>query len=126
MFKKAKAKLLTRLFMEWVSTEKDVESLMLTRTLIDKRKRISSCAAAFIFFSPSLGLNGTQHLVPDRHDDTTYCLRKKKEQNINPASTVYRTVYGIVYGMVFIRSTFLAFRPCAPTPGRWLSTQRPL
>lgn len=39
MFKKAKAKLLTRLFMEWVSNEEDVESLTLTRELIDKRKQ---------------------------------------------------------------------------------------
>lgn len=39
MFKKVKAKLLTRLFMEWVNQEEDVESLMLTRTLIEKRKQ---------------------------------------------------------------------------------------
>tara|TARA_R110001606_G_scaffold373801_1_gene531305 strand:- start:1428 stop:1598 length:171 start_codon:yes stop_codon:yes gene_type:complete len=49
MFKKAKAKLLTRLFMDWVNTEKDVESLMLTRQLIDKRKE------AIIGYSPIIG-----------------------------------------------------------------------
>jgi hypothetical protein len=53
MFKKVKAKLLTRLFMEWVSTEKDVESLMLTRTLIDKRKQEVTGHSPVIGFKPS-------------------------------------------------------------------------
>ena len=53
MFKKAKAKLLTRLFMEWVSTEKDVESLMLTRTLIDKRKQEVTGYSTVIGFKPN-------------------------------------------------------------------------
>jgi len=38
MFKKAKSKLLTYLFTDWVNTEKDVETLMLTKQLIDIRK----------------------------------------------------------------------------------------
>ena len=38
MFKKAKSKLLTYLFTDWVNNEKDVETLMLTKQLIDIRK----------------------------------------------------------------------------------------
>lgn len=36
--KKIKAKLLTYLFTDWVKTEKDVETLLLTRDMIEKRK----------------------------------------------------------------------------------------
>lgn len=36
--KKLKAKLLTYLFTDWVKTEKDVETLLLTRDMIEKRK----------------------------------------------------------------------------------------
>ena len=36
--KKLKAKLLTYLFTDWVMTEKDVETLILTRDMIEKRK----------------------------------------------------------------------------------------
>jgi hypothetical protein len=36
--KKLKAKLLTYLFTDWVKTEKDVETLLLTRDMITKRK----------------------------------------------------------------------------------------
>ena len=36
--KKLKAKLLTYLFTDWVKTEKDVEALILTRDMIEKRK----------------------------------------------------------------------------------------
>ena len=38
MFKKVKSKVLTYLFTDWVNTEKDVETLMLTKQLIDIRK----------------------------------------------------------------------------------------
>jgi hypothetical protein len=36
--KKIKAKLLTYLFKDWVKSEKDVETLLLTRDMITKRK----------------------------------------------------------------------------------------
>ena len=36
--KKIKAKVLTYLFTDWVKTEKDVETLILTRDMIEKRK----------------------------------------------------------------------------------------
>jgi len=36
--KKLKQKLLTYLFTDWVKTEKDVETLLLTRDMITKRK----------------------------------------------------------------------------------------
>ena len=36
--KKLKAKLLTYLFTDWVKTEKDVETLILTRDMIENRK----------------------------------------------------------------------------------------
>ena len=36
--KKLKAKLLTYLFTDWVKTEKDVETLLLTRDMITRRK----------------------------------------------------------------------------------------
>lgn len=36
--KKLKSKLLTYLFTDWVKTEKDVETLLLTRDMITKRK----------------------------------------------------------------------------------------
>ena len=36
--KKLKSKLLTYLFADWVKTEKDVETLILTRDMIEKRK----------------------------------------------------------------------------------------
>jgi len=36
--KKLKAKLLTYLFTDWVKSEKDVETLLLTRDMITKRK----------------------------------------------------------------------------------------
>ena len=36
--KKIKAKLLTYLFTDWVKSEKDVETLLLTRDMITKRK----------------------------------------------------------------------------------------
>jgi hypothetical protein len=36
--KKIKSKLLTYLFTDWVKTEKDVETLLLTRDMITKRK----------------------------------------------------------------------------------------
>jgi hypothetical protein len=36
--KKNKAKLLTYLFKDWVKSEKDVETLLLTRDMITKRK----------------------------------------------------------------------------------------
>ena len=38
MFKKAKSKLLTYLFTDWVNNEDDVETLMLTKQLIDIQK----------------------------------------------------------------------------------------
>ena len=38
MFKKVKSKLLTYLFTDWFNTEKDVETLMLTKQLIDIQK----------------------------------------------------------------------------------------
>ena len=53
MFKKAKAKLLTRLFIEWVNDEKDVESLTATQTLIDIRKREVTGYSPVIGFKPS-------------------------------------------------------------------------
>lgn len=36
--KKLKSKLLTYLFTDWVKTEKDVETLLLTRDMITRRK----------------------------------------------------------------------------------------
>jgi hypothetical protein len=36
--KKLKSKLLTYLFKDWVKTEKDVETLLLTRDMIEQRK----------------------------------------------------------------------------------------
>ena len=36
--KKLKAKLLTYLFTDWVKTEKDVETLILTKNMIENRK----------------------------------------------------------------------------------------
>jgi|TARA_B100001093_G_scaffold430610_1_gene426368 hypothetical protein len=38
MFKKAKSKLLTYLFTDWVNNEEDVETLLLTKQMIDIRK----------------------------------------------------------------------------------------
>lgn len=38
MFKKVKSKLLTYLFTDWVKNEKDVETLLLTKQLIENRK----------------------------------------------------------------------------------------
>jgi hypothetical protein len=38
MFKKVKSKILTYLFTDWVNNEKDVETLILTKQLIDIRK----------------------------------------------------------------------------------------
>lgn len=38
MIKKIKAKLLTRLFTDWVKTETDVELLLITRKMVEDRK----------------------------------------------------------------------------------------
>jgi hypothetical protein len=38
MIKKIKAKLLTKLFTDWVKTETDVELLLITRNMVEDRK----------------------------------------------------------------------------------------
>ena len=40
MFKKVKSKMLTYLFTDWVKNEKDVETLLLTKQMIENRKNV--------------------------------------------------------------------------------------
>ena len=40
MFKKVKSKMLTYLFTDWVKNEEDVETLLLTKQMIENRKNM--------------------------------------------------------------------------------------
>lgn len=49
MFKKVKSKMLTYLFTDWVKNEEDVETLLLTKQMIENRKN------AIVGYTPVIG-----------------------------------------------------------------------
>jgi hypothetical protein len=58
MFKKLKSKMLTYLFTDWVKNEEDVETLLLTKQLIENRKN------AIVGHTPVIGFR-TNHKVDE-------------------------------------------------------------
>ena len=64
MFKKVKSKMLTYLFTDWVKNEEDVETLLLTKQLIENRKN------TIVGHTPIIGFR-TNHKVNGGMSETT-------------------------------------------------------
>jgi hypothetical protein len=58
MFKKIKSKMLTYLFTDWVNNEKDVETLLLTKQMIENRKNIVTGYTPIIGFRTHSNVDG--------------------------------------------------------------------
>lgn len=58
MFKKLKSKLLTYLFTDWVNNEKDVETLLLTKQMIENRKNVVTGYKPIIGFRTHTNVDG--------------------------------------------------------------------
>ena len=59
MFKKVKSKMLTYLFTDWVKNEEDVETLLLTKQMIENRKNaIVGHTPVIGFITQSNGVGG--------------------------------------------------------------------
>ena len=58
MFKKLKSKLLTYLFTDWVNNEKDVETLLLTKQMIENRKNVVTGYKPIIGFRTHSNVDG--------------------------------------------------------------------
>jgi hypothetical protein len=59
MFKKVKSKMLTYLFTDWVKNEKDVETLLLTKQMIENRKNVVTGYKPIIGFRTHSNVDGS-------------------------------------------------------------------
>lgn len=59
MFKKVKSKMLTYLFTDWVKNETDVETLLLTKQMIEDRKNNVTGYKPIIGFRTHTKVNGS-------------------------------------------------------------------
>ena len=58
MFKKVKSKMLTYLFTDWVKNEEDVETLLLTKQMIENRKNVITGYKPIIGFRTHSNVDG--------------------------------------------------------------------
>ncbi len=58
MFKKVKSKMLTYLFTDWVKNEEDIETLLLTKQMIENRKNKLTGHVPIIGFRTQSKVNG--------------------------------------------------------------------
>lgn len=58
MFKKVKSKMLTYLFTDWVKNEEDVETLLLTKQMIENRKNKLTGHTPIIGFRTHTNVDG--------------------------------------------------------------------
>jgi len=61
MFKKLKSKMLTYLFTDWVKNEEDVETLLLTKQMIENRKNTIVGHTPIIGFRTQSNIDGGIH-----------------------------------------------------------------
>ena len=59
MFKKLKSKMLTYLFTDWVKNEEDVETLLLTKQMIENRKNTIVGHTPIIWFRTQANVDGS-------------------------------------------------------------------
>ena len=59
MFKKLKSKMLTYLFTDWVKNEDDVETLLLTKQMIENRKNVVTGYKPIIGFRTHSNVDGS-------------------------------------------------------------------
>ena len=58
MFKKVKSKMLTYLFTDWIKNEEDIETLLLTKQMIENRKNKLTGHTPIIGFRTQSKVNG--------------------------------------------------------------------